>query len=80
MSGAGEYAPVGLLVTTQVPVLELRARVAYLLVHRPTVAVVYPLKRVADERGVAGYGLPNLVKLAAIGWDNQCRPASTPFS
>jgi hypothetical protein len=26
-------------------VLELRARVAYLLVHRPTVAIVYPLQR-----------------------------------
>ena len=67
-------------VAAQVPVLVLSARVAHLLIHRTTVAVVYPLERVADVRGVAGYGLPNPVKLAAIGWDNQCRPASTPFS
>ncbi len=33
-------------VTAQVPVLVFRARVAYLLVHRATVAVVYPLQRV----------------------------------
>jgi hypothetical protein len=37
-------------VAPQVPVLVFRARVAYLLIHRPTVAVVYPLKRVIDVR------------------------------
>ena len=34
-------------VAAQVPVLVFRARAGYLLIHRTTVAVVYPLERVA---------------------------------
>ena len=44
--------------------LELRARVAYLLIHRATVAVVYPLQRVAAALPTAfRYQIPSMIAI-----------------
>ncbi len=51
-------------VPTQVPVLVFCARVAYLLIHRPTVAVVYPLKRVTAALPTAlRYQIPSMIAI-----------------
>jgi hypothetical protein len=51
-------------VPTQVPVLELRARVAYLLVHRAAVTVVYPLQRIAAALPTAfRYQIPSMIAI-----------------
>jgi len=51
-------------VATQVPVLVFRPRVACLLIHRPTVAVVYPLQRVATALPSAlRYQIPSMIAI-----------------
>jgi hypothetical protein len=51
-------------VAPQVPVLVFCARVAYLLVHRPTVAVVYPLQRGAATLPTAlRYQIPSMIAI-----------------